>query len=139
MATPQRSFPDVLQNIITNVQEIIRYEFRLAETEISEKAAQAAGPAVTFGIGLALAFYGVGFLLLACVSALSAIIAAWLAALLVGAVVSIVALALVSSSGKKLKNMNYTPQKTIRSLEQEGPWPNHQMNSNDTYGKSGTI
>jgi hypothetical protein len=116
MATPQRSFPDVLQNIITNLQQIIRYEFRLAKTEIAEKATEAARPAATFGVGLVLGFYGVGFLLLACVYALSAVIAGWLAALLVGLVVGIVAVALLSSSGKKLKNMNYIPEKTIRSL-----------------------
>src|SRR6476661_7322647 len=94
MATPQRSFPDVLQDIIINLQQIIRYEFRLAKTEIAEKAIEGARPAITFGVGLVLAFYGVGFLLLACVYALSAAIAAWLAALLVGAVVGIVAVAL---------------------------------------------
>ena len=116
MATPQRSFPDVLQDIIINLQQMIRYEFRLAKTEIRERATAAAGPATTFGVGLVLAFYGLGFLLLACVYALSAVIAAWLAALLVGAVVGLVAVTLMSSSGKKLKSMNYTPEKTMRSL-----------------------
>jgi uncharacterized membrane protein YqjE len=116
MATPQRSFPDVLHDIIANLQQMIRYEFRLATTEITEKVTRAARPATTFGVGLVLAFHGVGFLLLACVYALSAVIAGWLAALLVGAVVSLVAVALISSSGKKLKDMNYTPDKTVRRL-----------------------
>ena len=116
MATSQRSFPDVLQDIIGNVQQIIRYEFRLAQTEINEKVTEATRPAATFGAGLVLAFYGLGFLLLACVYALSTVIAGWLAALLVGAVVSIVAVALMSIGGKKLKNINYTSDKTIRSL-----------------------
>jgi hypothetical protein len=116
MATPQRYFPDVLQDIIGNVQQIIRYEFRLAKTEINEKVTEATRPAATFGAGLVLAFYGLGFLLLACVYALSTVIAGWLAALLVGAVVSIVAVALMSIGGKKLKNINYTPDKTIRCL-----------------------
>lgn len=115
-AQPQRSFPDVLQDIIANLQQIIRYEFRLAKSEISETATKAARPAKTFGVGLVLAFYGVGFLLLACVYALSGVIAGWLAALLVGAVVSVVAMALMSSSGKKLRDINYTPDKTIRTL-----------------------
>ena len=40
MATsqPQRSVPEVLQNIVSNLQEIIRSEFRLAKTEIKEEA-----------------------------------------------------------------------------------------------------
>ena len=116
MATPQRSFPDVLQDIIANLQQMIRYEFRLAKTEIAEKATKAARPVISFGVGLVLAFYGVGFLLLACVYALSAVIAGWLAALLVGAVVGLAAATLMSTSEKKLKDMNYTPEKTIRSL-----------------------
>ena len=116
MATPQRSFPDLLQDIVANLQQIIRYEFRLAKTEFEENTIKAARPAVGFGVGLVFAFYGLGFMLLACVNALSAVIAGWLAALLVGAVVSIVAVALMSSNGKKLKNMNYAPEKTIRGL-----------------------
>jgi hypothetical protein len=118
MATPQtqRSFPDVLQDVITNLQQMFRYEFHLAEAEVSEKATKAARPAITFVVGLALAFCGVGFLLLGVVYVLSTVIAAWLAALLVGAVVSIAAMALMSSSGKKLKDMNYTPDRTIRGL-----------------------
>jgi hypothetical protein len=39
-----------------------------------------------------------------------------LAALLVGTILAIVAIALMSSSGKKLKRVNPTPDKTIRSL-----------------------
>jgi len=116
MATPQRSFPDLLENIVANLQQIIRYEFRLAKTEIEENAIKATGPVVAFGVGLVFAFYGLGFLLLACVYALSAVITGWLAALLVGAVVSMAAVALMSSNGKRLKNMNYAPEKTIRSL-----------------------
>jgi uncharacterized membrane protein len=118
MATPQmqRSFPDVLQDIIANTQQIVRYEFLLAEAEVGEKITKAAKPATAFGVGLALAFYGVGFLLLACVYGLSTVIAGWLAALLVGGVVSIAAVVLLSSSRKKLKDLNYAPDRTIRSL-----------------------
>ena len=51
MATPQRSFPDLLENIVANLQQIIRYEFRLAKTEIEENAIKATGPVVAFGVG----------------------------------------------------------------------------------------
>jgi Putative Actinobacterial Holin-X, holin superfamily III len=59
----QRSVPEVLQDIIGNIEEIIRSEFRLAKTELSEKASDAAQSAKTFGVGLFLGFYGLGFLL----------------------------------------------------------------------------
>jgi len=127
MATPQiqRSVPEVLQDIVGNLQEITRSEFRLAKTELKEEASRAAKPAATFGMGLVLGFYGVGFLLLSAVYGLSAVMAGWLAALLVGTILAIVAIALVSSGGKKLKRVNPTPDKTTRSLEENVQWAKH--------------
>ena len=58
MATPQihRSIPEVLQDIVGNLQEIIRSEFRLAKTELKEDASRAAKPIATFGMGHARQF-----------------------------------------------------------------------------------
>ena len=123
----QRSFPEVLQDIVGNLQEIVRSEFRLAKTELKEEAAKAAKPAASFGVGLVLGFYGIGFLLLACVYGLSTVMAGWLAALLVGTILAIVAIALMSSSGKKLKRVNPTPDKTIQSIEENVQWAKHQI------------
>ena len=127
MATPQmqRSVPEVLHDIVGNLQEIVRSEFRLAKTEIKEEAAKAAKPAATFGVGLVMGFYGIGFLLLASVYGLSTVMAGWLAALLVGTILAIVAIALISSSGKKLKRVNPAPDKTMRSLEENVQWAKH--------------
>jgi uncharacterized membrane protein YqjE len=129
MATPQmqRSVPEVLQDIVGNLQEIIRSEFLLAKTELKEEVSRAAKPVATFGVGLALGFYGIGFLLLAAVYGLSTVMAGWLAALLVGAILAIVAIVLMSSSGKKLKHVNPTPDKTIQSLEENVQWAKHQI------------
>jgi uncharacterized membrane protein YqjE len=127
MATPQmqRSVPDVLQDIVGNLQEITRSEFRLAKTELKEEASRVAKPVVTFGVGLVFGFYGIGFLLLASVYGLSTVMAGWLAALVVGAVLAIVAIVLMSSSGKKLKSVNPTPYKTLQSLEENVQWAKH--------------
>src|SRR4030095_8265741 len=120
-----RSIPEVLQNIVGNLQEIIRSEFRLAKAELKEEAARASKPAATFGVGLVFGFYGIGFLLLSLVYWLSTLMAVWLAALLIGAALAIVAMALMSSSGKRLKRVNPTPDKTIRSVEENVLWMKH--------------
>jgi len=127
MATPQiqRSVPEVLQDIVGNFQEIIRSELRLATTELKEEASRAAKPVATFGMGLVFGFYGIGFLLLSSVYGLSTVMAGWLAALLVGTILAVVAMALMSSSGKKLKRANPAPDKTIRSLEENVQWAKH--------------
>ena len=41
MAAEDRSFSDVVQDILRNVQEIVRSEVRLAKTEIREEAVKA--------------------------------------------------------------------------------------------------
>jgi uncharacterized membrane protein YqjE len=123
MATQiHRSIPEVLQDIVGNLQEIIHSEFRLAKAELKEEAVRASKPAATFGMGLVFGFYGIGFLLLSLVYWLATLMAVWRAALLVGAGLTIVAIALMSSSGKKLKLVNPTPDKTIRSLEENVLW-----------------
>ena len=127
MAAPQiqRSVPEVLQDIVGNLQEIIRSEFRLAKAELKEEASRASKPVVTFGVGLVFGFYGIGFLLLSLVYWLTTLMAVWLATLLIGAGLAIVAITLMSFSGKKLKRVNPTPDKTIRSLEENLQWAKH--------------
>jgi hypothetical protein len=64
--------PEVLQDMIGNIEEIIRSEFRVAKTELSEKASDAAQSAKLS------VFYGLGFLLLAAVYASAVIMSIWL-------------------------------------------------------------
>ena len=129
MSTPQmqRSVPEVLGDIITNFEQIVRAEIRLGKTEMKEEAAKAVRPGATLGAGVALGFYGLGFLLLAAVYAMTMVMAAWLAALIVGAVLAIVGLALASTGGKRLKRLHLTPDKTIRSLEENVQWAKQQI------------
>lgn len=127
MPQMQRSVPEVLQDIIGNFDEIIRSEFRLAKTEIKEDASRAVKPASILGAGLLLGVLGVGFLLLAAVYALSLVLAAWLAALLVGAILVLVSGILVATSAGRLKQLDPTPDKTIQSLEENVQWAKNQI------------
>ena len=108
MATPQteRPLPMVLRDIGDHLEEIVRSELRLAKAEVVEAGKRAARPVISWGVGLVVGFYGFGFLLLAAVYGLSTVMAGWLAALLVGAVLAVVGLVLMSASGKKLKRID---------------------------------
>jgi uncharacterized membrane protein YqjE len=123
----QRSLPEILEDIASNLTQIVRAEFRLAKTELKEGAEKVAGPGAALGAGVALAFYGLGFLLLAAVYALSLVMAGWLAALIVGGVLLVAAGILVSAGGMKLKRANLTPDKTIRTLEEDVQWAKQQI------------
>jgi Putative Actinobacterial Holin-X, holin superfamily III len=124
MSTPQtqRTVPELLGNIVDNIQQIIRSEFRLAKAELQEKMTRASRPATTLGAGFVMGFYALGFLLLAAVYGLSMVMAPGFAALIVGGVLAIVSFALVTSSTKKLKRLHPAPERTIRTLEENVQW-----------------
>jgi uncharacterized membrane protein YqjE len=118
----QRSVPELLDDIASNLTQIVQAEFRLAKSELREGAEEVALPGAALAAGLALAFYGLGFLLLAAVYALSLVMAGWLATLIVGGALAVAAGILISAGTTKLKRVNLTPYKTIRTIEEDVQW-----------------
>src|SRR2546423_8164860 len=86
----ERSFGELFQDIVANVQEIIRSEFRLAKTEVREEVAKAGKSVSMLGAGVFIGLYALGFLLLTAVYALETVVPAWLAALIVGVTIAII-------------------------------------------------
>jgi uncharacterized membrane protein YqjE len=129
MAAPQmqRSVPQILEDIASNLTQLVRGEFRLAKSELKEGAEKVAVPGATLGAGVVLAFYGLGFLLLAAVYALSSVMPGWLATLIVGGVLAVAAGILIIAGATKLKRVNLTPYKTIQTLEEDVPWAKQQI------------
>lgn len=129
MSAPQtsRTVPEVLHDILGNIEEIIRAEFRLVKAEIREEGARIARPGAILAAGIAMSVYAGGFLLLAAVYGLSTWMDAWLAALIVGGALAVLAVALVTSSVNRLKHLKPAPEKTIRSLEENVQWAKHRI------------
>jgi Kef-type K+ transport system membrane component KefB len=78
-------------------------------------------------VGLVISFFALGFLLLAAVYALSIVMAAWLAALFVGATLAMASIALISSGVRKLKRINVVLEKTADSLKENMQWARNQI------------
>ena len=131
MAAPQmqqgRTMAEVLQDIVANIQEIFRSEFRLAKIEIQQQSAQAARSAVPLIIGVLLGLYALGFLLLAAVHALSIVVDPWLASLIVGSSVLALSLSLVSMGRNRLKQVKVVPEKTVESVKENMQWAKQQI------------
>jgi uncharacterized membrane protein YqjE len=128
MTTPNgRSVPEVLQDIVGNIEEIIRSEFRLAKAEVKQEASQAAPPLKMIVVGAAIGFYALGFLLFTLMMGLATIVATWLAALIVGAVLGLLALALVTTASKRLKHVNTVPERTIETMKENVQWAKNQI------------
>jgi len=117
----ERSVSEVLQDIFGNVQDIVRSEVRLARAEIKTEAAKTARAGKSLIAGGVLGLYAGGLLLLAAVYGLSMIIAPWLAALVVGATVAVVAAALISVGRERLRLVK-KPEKTLRTVKEDVQW-----------------
>ena len=125
----ERSAADLLRDIVGNVQEIIRSEVRLAKAEVREGAAKGMSAVKLLAAGGVLALYALGFILLSFVHLLSAVVAPWLASLIVGLVVGGIAVALAMAGKGRLSEMNAKPDKTIQNVKENVAWMKDQTKS----------
>ena len=121
MANAERSISTVLYDILGNVQEIIRSEMRLARTEVTEDIGKWRSAGLLLGVGALLGMFSVLFLLLAIVYALSLVIPAWGAALIVAAAVAALAGIVLGAGFKRIKAVRAAP-KTTESLKENVEW-----------------
>jgi uncharacterized membrane protein YqjE len=92
-ADQQRSTGELVRSLSEQVSVLVRDELRLAQLELTRKGRQAGSGAGLLGASGLLACYGVACLLACVIIALSAAVAAWLAALIVGAALLVLAVA----------------------------------------------
>ncbi|HLJ48644.1 MAG TPA: phage holin family protein [Bryobacteraceae bacterium] len=123
-----RPIADVLKQTVTNVQEIIRSEVLLAKVELKEESRKATSAGKMFGASMALAFFGLGFCLLSAVYALSLVLPAWAAALIVGVVLLIFAGGALAMGRERWKNLK-APAKTMFTVKEDVEWMRNQFRS----------
>jgi uncharacterized membrane protein YqjE len=121
MAAGIRSIPEILQDVLTNIQDIVRAEVRLAKAELGEELNRARSGGLLIGVGAVAAIFSTLFLLLACVYALGLIVPNWAAALIVAAAVGVAAAVTLSLGLKRLKTIQAAP-KTSASLKENVQW-----------------
>src|ERR1700686_3045442 len=122
MAAEDRSLSDVLEDVIRNVQEIVRSEVRLAKTEIREEAARAKSATLLLGAGAVIAIFAILFLLLVIVHALALVMPSWAAALIVGAALALVASVMLPAGVRRFKQIVPTPERTVGTIKENVEW-----------------
>jgi uncharacterized membrane protein YqjE len=121
-----RSIFTVLQDIVNNVQDIVRLEVRLAKAEVREELAKVQSAGLLLGIGATAAIFSVLFILLAIASALSRDVPDWAAALIVAMGVGLIAVVALAAGRKRLKTIQAAP-KTAASLKENVTWAKQQI------------
>lgn len=127
MQTSARTVPEVLADIVGNIQEIIRSEFRLAKAEIKQEAAKAYGPLISCLIAAIIGLYAGAYLIFAAIMGLATLLPTWAAALIVSVVLAIIAAVMFSAATKKLKYVNAVPERTVDSLKENVQWAKDQI------------
>ena len=117
-----RSFSDVFQDIVRDVHEIVRAEFRLAKAELREETAKAVVSGGTIAAGAAATLLAAQFLLWAVVFALALLMPLWAATLIMTALLGITSAVLLVVGRRRLLAVRITPDRTVAMLKENVEW-----------------
>jgi Putative Actinobacterial Holin-X, holin superfamily III len=118
----ERSISAVLQDILRNVQEIIRAEVKLAKAEVGAEARKALASAVWVIVGSVCAALAVTFALWTIAYAVGLIWPMWAATLSVAVVLGLAASVLLASGIRRLKLVKPTPERTVETIKENVAW-----------------
>ena len=121
MAT-ERSISTLLQDIVGNIQEIVRAEVNLAKAELRQEASKALSSGVWLAAGSVSGVFAALFLLTAIAFALALVMPAWAAALTVGAVLALGAGILLSVGIRRLKSVRPAPERPVETIKENVEW-----------------
>ena len=117
-----RSPSEIIKNIVANIQEIIRSEFRLARAEMSEKAKRASRAGMMLAAGAIAGLYAAAFALVSIYKLLSYLLWPWVSALLIAVVLGSVAGGLLYAGRKRLQLVNPVPEQTVETVKEDVEW-----------------
>jgi uncharacterized membrane protein YqjE len=126
MATSDRSISEILQDVLRNLQSIVRSEVRLAKTEVGEELTKIKPAIVLLGIGAVCGLFGVLFLLLTTMYAIALALPLWASALVVAVVLIIITAITLKTGQKRMERVQPLPDKTIASMKENAEWARQQ-------------
>jgi len=133
----ERSLGDLFSELASETGTLVRQEVALAQTELTHKATKVGKNVGYLVAGGAVAYTALLVILAAVVMILAQLIervtdwryvtSAWIAALIVGLIVGIVAYTLISSALAKLKNTDLAPRETVETIKEDAQWLKNQV------------
>jgi hypothetical protein len=118
-ARDHESTPSLLRRLVDDVGMLFTQELALFKAETMRSIGDLKAAAASIAIGGAVAFMGGFFLLLAAVYGLSNVVDPWLAALIVGGVVTLIGVIMLSSGRRKLEPAAVAPRRTAAALRKD--------------------
>jgi hypothetical protein len=123
--TAEPSLGELVGQASKELSTLVRKEVELAKAELSGEIAKAGRGAGMFGGAGFAAVYGLGFLSLAAMFALGAVMPLGWAALVVAAVYLAGAAILALTGRKAMRDFSPKPERTIKTLKEDAQWARH--------------
>lgn len=117
---------ELLSRLTDQFGTLIRQEVALAKTEITVEVRRAGRAGGLFGAAAAFGYLALLLMLFAAAWGLAEVMPTWLAFLIVGAVVGIVAAVLATSGKKQADKLDPTPHETVETLKEDAQWAKNQ-------------
>jgi nitrate/nitrite transporter NarK len=116
------SIGELIGNISNDLSQLFRQEVELAKVEVKQEAAKAGKAAGMLGAAGFAGYLVVVLLSFALVFALSNVMDAGWAALIVAAIWAVVGAVLYVSGQKRLKSVDPVPHRTVDTLKEDAQW-----------------
>jgi hypothetical protein len=123
----ERPLGELFSDLVTETTTLVRNEVALAKVEVTQKATKVGRNIGSLVIGGAIGYAGLLAVCAAVILLLHRVMPAWLAALIVGAIVASVAWLMISKAIATLRNMDMKPQETVESLKEDAQWIKDQV------------
>jgi uncharacterized membrane protein YqjE len=126
MATSDRSISEILQDVLRNLQSIVRSEIRLAKTEVREEFTKVKPAILLLALAAVCGLFGVLFLLLTTMYAVALALPLWASALVVAVMLIIIAAITLNAGQRRIERVHPLPDKTIASMKENAEWARQQ-------------
>lgn len=127
-ADEAKSLGTLFNELTADFSYLVRKEIELARAETTEKISKATRSIVLMVAAGLLAYAGFIVLLIAAADLLYAAIGVyWIASLIVGVVVLLIAAGLFFAGRSRLSALNVMPEKTIETLKEDARWAKEQI------------
>ena len=119
------SLGELVGQATKDLSTLVRKEVELAKTELSVEVGKAGKGAGMFGGAGVAGLYGLGFLSLAAMFGLGAVMPLGWAALIVAALYLVGAAILAATGKKAFSQVKPKPERTIKTLKEDAQWARH--------------
>jgi uncharacterized membrane-anchored protein len=115
----QESTPSLLRRLANDVGTLFAQELELLKAETTAAVSDMKAATMSMAMGGTVTAMGVFFLLLAAVYGLSNVVDPWLAALIVGGVVTLIGAIMLAMGRRKLEPAAIAPRRTAEALRKD--------------------